>query len=65
LPREVVDQYAAVPASMPGHQHMQQQALGAEEPGTICHTFLTSYANKGPSLQPLQVRSARLAAVLV
>jgi hypothetical protein len=55
LPWEVVDQYAAVLSRQPGTQHMQQEPLGADEPGTVCHTFLSSYIHKVPVLQPLEV----------
>jgi hypothetical protein len=34
---------------------MQQEAVGAEEPGTVCHTFLSSHAHRSPALQPLEV----------
>lgn len=55
LPWEVVDRYAAVVNTQPGHQHMQQEALGAEEPGTVCHTFLRNCPHKAPALQQLEV----------
>jgi hypothetical protein len=55
LPWEVVDQYAAVLSTQPGTQHMRQEAMGADEPGTVCHTFLSSYTHKAPVLQPLEV----------
>lgn len=55
LASEAVEQWVAAVRSQPGQQHLQQQALGAEEPGTTCHTFLSSYAPSSSSLQPLQV----------
>lgn len=51
----VVQEYAAFVSTQPDHQHLQQELLGAEEPGTICHTFLTTHSCKGRALQPLQL----------
>lgn len=55
LPREVVDRFVASVSAQPGHQHMQQEALRAEEPGTICHTFLSSHAHRSTAMRPLEV----------
>lgn len=61
LPADVVEQHAAWVSAQPGHQHLQQEVLGADEPGTSCHTFLESYSHKPPALQPLQVAAPTLA----
>lgn len=61
LPADVVEQHAAWLSTRPGHQHLQQEVAGADEPGTICHTFLDSHAHKAPALQPLQVAEPTLA----
>jgi len=53
LAAEVVERYAAV--ARPGHQHLQQEAVGAEEPGTVCHTFLNSHTCCSCALQPLEL----------
>lgn len=55
LAPEVVERYAAVASTQPGHQHLQQEAVGSEEPGTICHTFLNSHTCRSCALQPLEL----------
>jgi hypothetical protein len=56
-----VEQHAAWVSAQPGHQHLQQEALGADEPGTTCHTFLEIHTHTSPALQPLQVAAPSLA----
>lgn len=63
------DGEAARETSVPAHalpigcrmRHEQQQAVGAAEPGTICHSFLCSYSPVSPLLQPLELADPAVA----
>eukprot|EP00879_Flechtneria_rotunda_P033056 GHRR01036579.1.p1 GENE.GHRR01036579.1~~GHRR01036579.1.p1 ORF type:complete len:671 (+),score=295.85 GHRR01036579.1:383-2395(+) len=53
--------YAQKMAALPGHRHEQQPVKNAAEPGSICHTYMTSYRYKSPQLQPLPLAEPSVA----
>lgn len=53
LDADIVSRYTRQMAAQEGCSHNQQAALGASEPGTQFHSFLTAHRPKSPALQPL------------